>query len=297
MGKLTERIREHKYGRLLLNTFKQFSEENSMFHGAALAYYAVFAMVPLLYLAITIFGWFVGNDTMIEIISTILKENVGLKDTGGILEFLQTLDFEKGSLLLSIVGFVALMVSSTAFLTSMRASINVFFDVKPEFSNARKKIVSNIISRLTSLSLMMLMGLIVVVFYFAEITFLSFTDQLLEESETVNGLLRFSLNHAVPVISNTVIFSFIFKYLHDGIVTWRVAKRGAFFTGTLLYLGQILIKYYLTHYFFASGGGVAGSILVILVWMFYTSQIIFLGAKFTKVYGEEVEFPIRTKRF
>ena len=169
-------LKKNKIIKLLADTLKQFAKENSLFHGAALAYYAVFAMVPLLYLAITIFGIFVGNETMVDIISEILKENVGIQDTDGILEFLQTIDFEKRNLALSIAGFVALMISSTAFLTSMRASINVFFNVKPEFSNKRRKLLSSVTSRLTSLSMMMVMGLTVMVFYFSEMAFLSLLD-------------------------------------------------------------------------------------------------------------------------
>jgi membrane protein len=296
-NKILDKVNNQFHLKLMFETFKAFGKENSLFHGAALAYYSVFAMVPLLYLAITIFGVFVGNEVMVGIITTFLEENVGLTDLGGILVLLQDQDFEKSNTFLSILGFVALLISSTAFLTSMRASINVFFEVKPVFSNKRKKILTNIISRGTSLSLMMFMGLTVVVFYFAEVTFLSLTDKMMSDFGMISGGLHFILNNAVPILTNTVIFTFVFKYLHDGIVTWRLARNGAIFTGVLLYLGQILIKYYLTHYFLSSGAGIAGSVIVVLVWMFYTSQIIFLGAKFTKVLGDQTSNPILSKKY
>jgi len=292
---ISKTITENPVVKMTRDLFKHFGAQNSMFHGAALAYYAVFAMVPLLYLAISGFGLFVGNETMVEVISTILKENVGIKDSSGILDFLNTLDFEHGNVLLSIMGIGALVISSTAFLTSLRNSLNDFFDVKLKHTSARKKIMSNLISRGTSLGLMMLTGVTVIVFYFAESVFLSMVGQLIEGFDLLNGFVRFLIVHAVPIVSNTVIFIFVFKFLHDGKVTWALAKRGAFFTGILLYLGQILIKYYLTNYFFASGSGVAGSIIVILVWMFYTSQIIFLGASFTKVLGKKINQEIKSR--
>jgi membrane protein len=90
-----------------------------------------------------------------------------------------------------------------------------------------------------------------------------------------------------------IIFVLIFKYLHDAIVPWKIALAGSVFTSILLYIGQLLIKYYLTNYFFARDGGLAGTILVILVWMYYSSHIIFLGAKFTAVYARKIGKPLQ----
>jgi membrane protein len=88
----------------------------------------------------------------------------------------------------------------------------------------------------------------------------------------------------------------VFKYVHDGIVKWRLAFRGALLTGTLLYLGQLLIKYYLFNYFFAANGGIAGTFFIILAWVYYSSQIIFYGAKFTAVYAKLIGQPIQFKK-
>jgi membrane protein len=79
-------------------------------------------------------------------------------------------------------------------------------------------------------------------------------------------------------------------------VHWKIALRGALFTGTLLYIGQLIFKYYLTHYFFAIGGGVAGTIFILMVWVFYSAQIIFLGTKITKVYADMLNMPIVPRR-
>ncbi|MBI3240218.1 MAG: YihY/virulence factor BrkB family protein, partial [Flavobacteriia bacterium] len=94
-------------------------------------------------------------------------------------------------------------------------------------------------------------------------------------------------------------FTIIFKYLNDGRVEWKLAISGALVTAILLYMGQLLIKYYLKNYFFGSSIGLPGTILVMLAWMYYSSQIIFLGAKFTKVYATKVGRPIifQSRRF
>lgn len=293
----TQKNRILFFGRLLRKTAVQFVQANSFFHGAALAYYTVFAMVPLLYLSITFFGWFVGNNVMIDIITEILVQYVGIQDISGILNFLEKVDFEKGNFVMNAVGIVALAISSTALLTSLRASINTFYAVEVTYNSKRKKLLQTILARLVMLALMTILGLIIIVFYFFETILLSFSNRLFEEFEVFNWLFNFVLLHTMAVLFNVIIFLAIFKFLHDGIVRWRYAWYGALFTGTLLYLGQILIKYYLTNLFFASDAGVAGSLLLILVWMYYSSQIVFLGAKFTKVCSEMSGTPIKNKSY
>ena len=112
---------------LIKTTFIQFFQEKSFLHGAALSYYSIFALVPLLYLAFATFGKIVGNAKMAVIIGNLLKEQVGIQDVSGILSFLNGLDMEKGSFVANVVGILALLISSTALLASLRGSINEFF--------------------------------------------------------------------------------------------------------------------------------------------------------------------------
>ena len=87
----------------------------------------------------------------------------------------------------------------------------------------------------------------------------------------------------------------MYKFLNSGDVKWRCARVGATVTGILLYLGQLLIKYYLFNHFFAAGSGVTGTLLIVLVWVYYSSQILFIGAKFTAVYSRYKGTPIEIK--
>lgn len=283
--------------KLFKRTFIEFFSEKSFFHGAALSYYTVFALVPMLYLSITFFGYFVGNETMVQIISELLTSHIGIQDIDGILEFLNQIDFEKGSILMNAVGIGALMLSSTALLSSLKSSINEFYSIKPEFSHKRKKLLLTLLTKAVSLGIMTAIGLVVIIFYFSETILIGVANKMFQDYQAVSWFFNFILVHTIAILSNTVIFTLVFKFLHDGKVKWKPAIIGAAFTGALLYLGQVLIKYYLTNYFFAASGGVAGSIIVILVWMYYTSQIIFLGAKFTKVLSDLLETPIEGRKY
>ena len=295
--KLVERLSRLFGVKLVAVTMKEFFQVNSFFHGAALAYYAIFALVPIFYLAVTYVGMLLGNEVMINVITAAIQEHIGIKDVSGILTFLEGVDFEKSSFIANTIGVIVLLISSTALLNSLRNSINEFYNVKPAYSNRKKLLIQTIISKLVSLILMTGIGLVVIVFYFGETVVLSLSTDWLSEYKTLNWLFANGFRQLATIASNLLIFTFVFKFLHDGKVRWRIAIRGALLTSLLLFLGQILIKYYITNYFFAADGGVPGSILVILIWMFYTSQIIFLGAKFTKVYADLTGEPIVNREF
>ncbi len=280
---------------LVKNTFADFIIEKGLFHGAALSYYTIFAMVPIIYLSIATFGSIIGQPTMIEIITKLLHEQVGIRDVSGIISFLETIDFEKGNFVLRIIGIIALIVSSTAIFASLKNSMNTFFDLERIYDSHRTRILSNLLSRLISVGLLGLFAAVIIITYFAQIILVSFGHKIFGN---VTGFSSFVMNltqHIVGILANLLIFGFVFKYLHDGVIRWKLAWSGAFVTSILLYIGQLLIQFYLANFFFAKDGGIAGALLVILAYMYYSSQMIFLGAKFTAVYARIVGHPITVK--
>ncbi len=268
---------------LVITLIKEFIAERSFLHGAALAYYAVFALVPILYLSVAIFGRVVGHETMVDIITDFLRDQVGLTDVSGILDFLGKMDLGGGNMFMEIIGMIALLFSSTALINSLRRSMNDFYDLE-KFQGSRKRlIVRGALFRLLSMLFITGTTVLLVVIYFAETVFLSLGNKFLSDYDMLNSIFTYLAQHGIPLIANAVVFTFVFKYLHDGKVAWKRAVQGAIVTSLLLYVGQLLIQFYLSNYFFASNGGVVGTILVILVWVYYSSQIIFLGAKYVAV--------------
>lgn len=278
---------------LVITVLKEFISERSFLHGAALAYYAIFALVPILYLSVAVFGRVVGHDTMVEIITNFLREQVGLTDINGILEFLGQLDLGGGNIFMEIIGMVALMFSSTALINSLRNSMNDFYDLDKLTGSRKRLIVRSALFRLLSMLFITGTTILLVIFYFAETIFLSVGNDLLANYDFLNNLFTHFAQHGIPLLANAIIFAFVFKYLHDGKVVWKRAIQGAIVTSILLYLGQLIIQYYLTNYFFAAGTGVVGTILIILVWVYYSSQIIFLGAKYvavkSRLFGDTIQ--------
>lgn len=273
--------------------FQEFFKEKSLMHGAALAYYGILALVPFLYLCVTVAGRLIGQKTMVTIISDILQKQVGISDVSGIIGFLKNVDLSSGNFLLEIIGLVALLFSSTAILTALRGSLNEFYDLDLNQLSRKKQIVRGIFSKLISMGFVVGVTVLIMVLYFGQTILLSLSSDWLKNIEWLNSFFSQSVQFTVPILMNTIVFAFVFKYLNDGVVLWKFAIRGALLTSGLMFLGQLFIQYYLSHYFFGARGGVAGSFLVILVWMYYSSQIIFLGAKFIHVWsknaGEQIE--------
>jgi membrane protein len=273
---------------LFRTSFVEFFRDKSFIHGAALAYFTLVALVPILYIAYATVGRVLGQERLIQIIALFAQEQVGMEDIDWLMDLLAKLNVGGGSLGLEIVGFIILAFSASAIFNSMRASINTFFGIRT--SQMTLSFWDQIKARLMSFFLLTITGLIFILAYFLETAFVSFGAEFFGQDKTT--FLAVLSTHVGSIVSNTIIFFFVFKYLHDGLVHWKIAVRGALFTGVLLYIGQWLIKYYLTHYFFAVGGGVAGTIFILLVWVFYSAQIIFMGAKITKVYADMLDMPI-----
>lgn len=273
---------------LVKRTFIEFFQENSFFHGAALAYYTIFAIVPILYLAMTIFGAVMGHDEIVKIIDKILTEQVGMSDSSGLLAFLDEVNFEKSSTTLNVVGIIALMVSSSAVISSLRTSINDFYDIEVKLNNKRTKVFHTLLTRVLSIFMLTIIGFSIIVLYTGETVFMSMSSKLYESLNLEAAWLLKWVEDIATILINMIIFALVFKYIHDGKVLWKLAFAGGLLTSVLLYFGQLGLKYYLYHYFFGSKMGIAGTLLIILAWMYYSSQIIFLGAKFIKVYSDMI---------
>jgi len=263
-----------------------YFSEGAFFHGAALAYYTLFSFVPIVYLSTSIFGRVVGKENMQTIIIDLLQNQIGISDTKGLMDFLNSVNFDKPSLFLEIVSIGILLYGCSAFLVSLKRSINEFFSISKKKRHEENIIMDLIGFRFLSVAFLALFAFIIILLYFLQgFIFYAFTNYL----HYKNGFIDFTLEffqHLISIFSNILIFTIVFKYIHDGFVPIKLAIKGAFVTSVLLFLSQLLIKYYLHNYFFLGNMGIAGSLFIFLAWVHYSAQIVFFGAKFTAVLAE-----------
>jgi len=279
---------------LIKTTFSEYFAETVFRHAAALAYYTIFSLIPIIYLIIYFLGRFLGNDTVHEIISHFLHEQVGIQNISEIMGLLKFYDVEKRNVVMEIVGIGVLLFSSSAFVVTLQKSINDFFGLQLLRAPVKKMILRTVFTRLLAVAFIGGFGVIVILIYFSQTILISISKDLIT-NPNLQFLFRIGLAHVASIFTNFLVFTLMFKYVHDAVVTWRAAMFGAFVTAVLVYLGQVLIKFYLNNFFFAANSGVVGSLFVILAWIFYTGQILFLGAKFVKVYAQLSGYPIRQR--
>jgi len=277
------------------DTLLSFFQERAFFHGAALSYYALFSMFPLLFLIISFLGRILGEDFILKLIKEFLLENVGLRNVDEIMEVVGTYNLDKGNIFLEIIGVVFVLIASSAFLTSLRNSINEFYNIERTVLKGRKAIQVNIFERLISLLFLAVFASVFLILYMFHSVGFTLLHSLLGSSSDIQRMFFSILDFSFSILLNYIIFLLIFKFLNNGKVTWRVASMGAIVTAVLLFLGQLLIKYYLLNMFVLGTAGIAGSLFIFMAWVHYSSQIIFVGAKFTYTFSKKIGSPIVSK--
>lgn len=282
---------------LMLKAFwdalKEYVQKGAFHHGAALAYYTLFAFIPIIYLTTSIYGRIIGQDNMRQIVSSLLQSGLGLQDSGTILQLVEGISFEKPNFFLELVSIGILLYTCSAFMISLKRSLNEFFNVAKKSREESNLFMEIIGFRFVGVLLLAVFALVIILFYFLQVFIFSALTNWLHWN---NGFVDFSLQVlqvVLTLVSNVLIFLLIFKYMHNAKVSWRVARDGAIATALLLYLSQWLIGYYLHHYFVMGKLGVANSIFIMLAWIHYSAQIVFFGAQFTfhigKVLNERIQ--------
>jgi membrane protein len=269
------------------DAFIEYIQEGSFFHGAALAYYTLFAFVPIIYLTTSIFGRIFGQKNMENIVIDLLENRIGISNTDDVLSIIQQVNFDRPNLFLEVISVLVLLYGCSAFFVSLKRSINEFFNISRKKRHEENILMDIIGFRFLSVAYLGFFALIIILFYFTQ----TFVFSMLEHwIKSKNGFVDFSfslLQYITSILSNLVIFLVVFKYMHDGTVPWRIAINGAFVTSIFLFLSQLIIKYYLINYFFLGNLGIAGSLFIILAWVNYSAQIVFFGAKYTSVLAKK----------
>lgn len=270
--------------RLLQETFKEWSEDKVPRLAAALAYYTIFSIAPLLIIVIAVAGAVFGEDAAK---GQIVNQIQGLVGADGA-EFIETAiqnasQPQTGGTFASIISVVLLLVGATGLFTELQDSLNTIWEVKPKPGRG----IWNII-RTRFLSFTMILGigfllLVSLVLSAVLSAIVNYFSGLLPGAGFIWEILSFVLSFAIT----TILFGLIFKVLPDVKITWGDVLIGAIITSFLFSIGRFVLGQYLGNTTFGSTYGAAGSLVVILAWVNYATQILFFGAEFTQVYSRK----------
>lgn len=265
-------------------TLKTFIAENCLRYSASLSYYTIFSLAPLLIITISLFGYLFGRQAMEGKIFSEIRSQVGDVAAIQIQEMIkQAVSVSaQDSLLASVVGIIVMVIGIIAVFTEVQDAINHIWKLKPIPKRNRKKYL---IKRAISLGIFSIIGFILVLSLIINLLFDILGNYLIDFFAGAGVLIVFAINRIFIIAVVAVLFTFILKYLPDGKVKWKDAIKGAIFTSFLFMVGKSVIGYFLGNFQATPTYGAAGSLVVLLLWIYYSSVIIYFGATFTKVYA------------
>ena len=281
--------------RLLRDTYAGFVETRGSLLAAGLAYYALFSLTPMLVIALTIAGWVVGLDaatqTLIEEIELVLGHEIAstllalLKDQAA-LPSLTTAGIT------TIIGLLVTLVGATIMFVQLKLAINLLWGIIPQ---PGKGLIIGLRTHFLSFLMIIALGLLFLVFMFSSTALIALDRYLQILPEFIQpGLPQLNFGLAFPIFG--LFFALLFKYLPDAQLAWKDALVGAAFTSFFFTLGEFLIGRYIGSFGLSKGFGAASSLILILLWIYYSMQIILIGAKFAQVYADRHGKTLRPSR-
>lgn len=267
---------------VIKEVFLDFLDNNSFQKGAALAYYTIFALPPILIIMINIAGAVFGREAVRGQVYTQLRDLLGRQGALDIQEMVENISQSADFTWATIIGVFTLLVGATGVFISLQESLNQIWGVKPK---PRHEYLKLLWDRLLSFAMIMAIVFLLLVSLLVHAILVAVTTFLADRvDESLLHLSQFA-NLVVSMGVVTFLFALIYKFLPDAKIRWSDVWTGALVTAVLFTLGKSLIGFYLGNSDFSGIYGAAGSVIVVLTWVFYTSQIIFLGAQFTLVYA------------
>jgi len=266
---------------LWATTFKEWNEDRASRLSAALAYYTIFSISPVLIIALAIAGQFFDQNAIRDQLIGQIGSLIGVQGADMIKTMLQNASRPTDTSIASIFGIILLFLGASSVFGELQSALNTIWEVAPK---PNRGIWNTIQTRFLSFTMVVVVGFLLLVSLVVS-TILSFLNtSLANTTQAVPFFVQF-LDTTASLLVITFIFALIFKFVPDVQVGWRDVWLGAIVTALLFTIGKFAIGLYLGSSSVISTYGAAGSLVIILLWVYYSTQILFLGAEFTQVYA------------
>lgn len=269
-----------KYFDLAKQTFKEFAEDKAPRLGAALAYYTIFSIGPLLLIAISMAGIFLGRQAAEGRVSEELGKVFGPQMSQALEQMIQAASEPRSGIIATIIGVVMLLVGASGLFAQLKDALNTIWNVESKSAEGIKGFIKD---RFLSMAMVLGVGFLLLVTLLLD-AIISAMGSYAEQFVGGEPLMH-AIQLTVSLVVTTVLFAAIFRILPDLEIAWKDVRLGAFITAILFVLGKFALGLYLGKAAVGSSYGAAGSLVVLLVWVYWSAQILFLGAEFTQVYA------------
>jgi membrane protein len=250
--------------------------------GAAIAFYTMFSLAPMLVIVIAVAGFVFGREAAEGALFGEIAKLVGPDSAGAVQAMLRSASSTRSGIIATVVGIGTLIATATAVFSELQAALNLIWKV-PATGNL--SVTQFLKSRILSLCVILVIGFLLLVSLVVSTALMVFSDYLDRTLPNFSFIL-FLVHYVLSFGFTTVFFAAIFKILPDHPVEWRDVWLGAALAALLFSLGKHLISLYIGSSNIASTYGAAGALIIVFVWVYYSAQIFLLGAEFAKAHGD-----------
>lgn len=276
---------------LLLKTFHGFSDDNCFTLAAALSYYTLFSLAPLLVILISALSLVAGSQDVVNLVHSYVSDYLGSQAAETIRRLMEKAYQPSSSIIASLIGLGTLAVTATTMLANLQNSLNIVWGVA---QSKKSSVLRMLLDRLNSLVLILLMGALLLLLTIVQAIMTGAYGYLIQWLPVTTLNLLDILQQVLSFLGLALLIGVVFKVLPDARITWRDVAVGALVTALLLFLGKTVIGYYLGRSATASMYGPASAIILMLLWINYSSLILFWGAEFTQAWSELYGTAIRS---
>lgn len=269
------------FWQVLKDAFAGFRRHKVLKLSASLAYYTIFSLGPMLLVIIFFSNLFWGREAIEGEIYSQIRGTVGNGAAIQIQEIIKNASVS-GNDFMAVISFVMLLVAATTAFNEMQDSLNTIWNLKVREDAGWKLMVKN---RLLSFSIVAGLGLLLLVSLIINTLLEGFMNKLQEMFPHISVVVVYVTNLLLTLIVVTVLFAIIFRVLPDAVIKWKDVGVGALFTAVLFMVGKFCITFYISKSSLGSTYGTAGSLVVLLLWIYYSATILYFGAEFTKAYA------------
>lgn len=267
---------------LLKRTYHEFEDDNAIKLSASLSYYTIFSLPPLLIIILSIFSFFFGREAVTGRFFGQINGMVGNQAAIQIQETIKNIELSDSNTFAAIFGGIMLLIGASGVFAEIQSSINFIWGLKAKPNKGIMKFIKN---RLMSFSMIASVGFLLMVSLMVNTIMDIINTRLLLYFPNTTVYIFYIFNIIILFLTTTILFAIIFKTLPDGDIDWRDALIGSSFTSFFFMIGKFGIGFYLGSSTVATVYGAAGSVVIILIWVYYSAIILYFGAEFTKVYA------------
>lgn len=280
-----------KYWKIFKKTLSEYGVQDAMNYSSSIAFYLIFSLPAILIITIYIAGSVYEDQVVRDSLLEQFNNFFGQQSAEAIDKILRNVNEASDSVINRVIGFITLIVSATTVFVSLQDGINKMWGIVAKPDSNLYRVLKN---RLLSLAMAVSVGFLLLVSLVIEASLNFFDSKVIEIFSESEFYIANTISFSFSVIVTTSVFACLFKIIPDAEVKWKNVWMGALITTVLFGIGKYMIGFYLGVSSFGSVYGAAGSLVILLTWIFYSSMIVLFGAQFTAVYSEEIEGGINT---